>query len=219
MRNLGEWEKELKTREALLLSFFIALFLTATVLCKLYADPILYTIGYRGILGIAAYEMLIVAGEIIVPAGSLPLLPIAVLLWGDYWSAVLTLTGWMICSMIAFGTARRYGRPLVSRFIDTEKMNRIGRTIPHHHLFVTIVLFRLVFPVGLISYVLGIFTSIGWLPYLGATAMGSAPIAFLAAFILTLPLRYRILAEAVGIMVAVGVYVWIRYRLFVQLKK
>jgi uncharacterized membrane protein YdjX (TVP38/TMEM64 family) len=219
MRNLGEWEKELRDREAILLSIFIALFLATTVLCKLYADPILYAIGYRGILGIAAYEMLIIAGEIIVPAGSLPLLPIAVLLWGNYWSAVLTLTGWMICSIIAFGAARRYGRVLVSRFIDTEKMSRIGRTIPHQHLFFTIVLFRMAFPVGLVSYALGIFTPIGWLPYLAATAMGSAPLAFLAALILTLPFWYRILAEAVGIMVAIAVYVWIRYRLFVQLKK
>jgi uncharacterized membrane protein YdjX (TVP38/TMEM64 family) len=219
MRNFGEQRKELRNKEAILLSIFITLFIASTVLCKLYADPIRYAIGYRGILGIAAYQILIIIGEIVIPAGSLPLLPIAVLLWGKYWSAVLTVTGWMICSIIAFGMARRYGRILVSRFIDTEEMNRIGRTIPHHHLFFTTALFRLVFPVGLVSYALGIFTHINWFRYLAATALGSAPLAFLSALILTLPLSYRILAEAVGIIVAIGVYLWIRKKLFMQLRK
>jgi uncharacterized membrane protein YdjX (TVP38/TMEM64 family) len=219
MGNFGGRRKELRSREAILLSSFVALFVATTILCKLYADPIRYAIGYRGILGIAAYQILIIIGEIVIPAGSLPLLPIAVLLWGRDWAAVLTVTGWMICSIIAFGAARRYGRVLVSRFIDTEEMDRIGRTIPHRHLFFTTILFRLVFPVGLVSYVLGIFTAIGLLPYLGATALGSAPFAFLSALILTLPLRYRILAEAVGFIVAIGVYLWIRYRLFLQLEK
>jgi uncharacterized membrane protein YdjX (TVP38/TMEM64 family) len=146
---------------------------------KLYADPIRYTIGYQGILGIIAYQILIVIGEIVIPGGSLPLLPIAVLLWGKYWSALLTLTGWMICSIIAFGVSRRYGRLLVSRFIDMDDMNRIGKTIPHQHLFFTTVLSRLIFPVGIVSYALGIFTAIGWLRYLVATVMGAAPFAFL----------------------------------------
>jgi uncharacterized membrane protein YdjX (TVP38/TMEM64 family) len=219
MGNSRRWRKELRSKETVLLSIFIVLFIGATVLCKVYADPIRYTIGYRGILGIAAYQLLIIIAEILVPAGSLPLLPIAVLLWGKYWSAVLTVTGWIICSMIAFGMGRRYGRILVSRFIDADEMNRIGRTIPHEHLFFTTVLFRLVFPVGIVSYALGIFSPMGWLPYLAATALGSAPFAFLSALILTLPLWYRIFAEAVGIIVAVGVYLWIRDRLFVQLRK
>jgi uncharacterized membrane protein YdjX (TVP38/TMEM64 family) len=202
-----------------LLSIFIALFIASTVLCKLYSNPISYAIGYRGILGIVAYQILVIIGEIVIPAGSLPLLPIAVLLWGKYWSAVLTVGGWMICSMIAFGAARRYGRIVAGRFIDTEEMNRIGKTIPHHHLFFATALFRLVFPVGLVSYALGIFTHIDWLRYVTATALGCAPLAFLSALILTLPLSYRILAEAIGIIIAIGVYVWIRKRLFFQLRK
>jgi uncharacterized membrane protein YdjX (TVP38/TMEM64 family) len=219
MGNFSKGRKEVRRRETILLSVFIVLFIGTTVLCKLYADPIRYAIGYRGILGITAYQLLIVMAELVVPAGSLPLLPIAVLLWGKYLSAVLTVTGWIICSMVAFGMGRRYGRILVGRFIDTEEMNRIGRTIPHGRLFFTTVLFRLVFPVGIVSYALGIFTSIGWLPYLAATALGSAPFAFLSALILTLPLWYRILAEAVGIIVAVGVYLRVRKRLFLELRK
>jgi uncharacterized membrane protein YdjX (TVP38/TMEM64 family) len=219
MENLEALRKEFRSKEAIPLSIFIALFVGTTILCNLYADPIRYAIGYRGPLGIAAYQILIIIGEIVIPGGSLPLLPIAVLLWGKYWSAVLTVSGWMICSIVAFGAARRYGRFLVSRFIDTEAMSRIGETIPHQHLFFTTVLFRLVFPVGLVSYALGIFTPVHWLPYLAGTALGSAPLAFLAAFILTLALRYRILAEAAGIIVAILVYIWIRHRIFLQLKK
>jgi uncharacterized membrane protein YdjX (TVP38/TMEM64 family) len=219
MGNSAELRKELRSKEPILLSIFIALFLGTTVLCKLYADPIRYAIGYRGILGIAAYQILIIIGEIVIPGGSLPLLPIAVLLWGNYGAAALTVAGWMICSIVAFGVARRYGRLLVTRFIDTEEMIRIGQTIPHRHLFFTTLLFRLVFPVGLVSYALGIFTPIDWFPYLAATALGSIPFAFLSALILTLPLWYRILAEAGGIIVAILIYVWIRNRLFLQLKK
>jgi uncharacterized membrane protein YdjX (TVP38/TMEM64 family) len=70
--------------------------------------------------------------------------------------------------------------------------------------FWSIVLVRLVLPMDVISYVLGLFTDIEWPKYVAATAIGLTPSAFLLAYLGKLPNAYEIIAFGIGGMLLVG---------------
>ena len=77
------------------------------------------------------------------------------------------------------------------------------RYIPED-LFWSIVLVRLVLPMDVISYVLGLFTDIGWSKYAAATAIGLTPSAFVLAYVGKLPNAYEIIAFGVAGMLLVA---------------
>jgi uncharacterized membrane protein YdjX (TVP38/TMEM64 family) len=73
---------------------------------------------------------------------------------------------------------------------------------------------RLVLPMDVISYVLGLFADISWSKYAGATALGLTPSAFVLAYLGKLPSAYDIIGVALGAGIVVA-YVMIarrRYR-------
>jgi len=84
------------------------------------------------------------------------------------------------------------------------------RYIPED-VFWTIAILRLVMPMDLLSYLLGLFTDISWVKYTAATAIGVTPSAFLLAYLGKLPHAYEIIALAIGGVVAVG-YIMIARR-------
>ena len=84
-------------------------------------------------------------------------------------------------------------------------MKRLRPYVPKNP-FWSVVLLRLVVPMDVISYVLGLFTDIGWLKYAAATAIGLTPSAFLLAYLGKLPNAYEISAVGAGvILVAMSV--------------
>jgi uncharacterized membrane protein YdjX (TVP38/TMEM64 family) len=66
------------------------------------------------------------------------------------------------------------------------------------------VLVRVVLPMDVISYVLGLFTDMGWAKYMLATALGLTPSAFLLAYLGKLPNAYEIISLGVGVMLVVA---------------
>ena len=80
--------------------------------------------------------------------------------------------------------ARRYGRPFVLRFIDAETIDVIGKHIPARYLFLFVVVARMIVPVDVLSYALGIVAPMSLGSYTVATALGVTPFAVLFAFAL-----------------------------------
>ena len=64
-------------------------------------------------------------------------------------------------------------------------------------------LVRLVLPMDVISYVLGLFTDIGWPTYVAATALGLTPSAFVLAYFGKLSHAYELIALGAGTMAVV----------------
>src|SRR5436309_2932141 len=81
---------------------------------------------------------------------------------------------------------------VVRKLTSWQRVQRMKRYIPED-LFWSIVLVRLVLPMDVISYVLGLFTDIGWLKYAAATAIGLTPSAFVLAYVGKLPNAYEII--------------------------
>jgi len=181
----------------------IALFIGASYFSNEYSDAIEDMVSLRGGIGIALYVGIIMIATIIAPINAVPLIPVAVLIWGSFTTAVLSILGWMLGSLFAFWIARRYGRRVVEHFVNLEKITRIEKMIPNEHLFISIILLRMALPVDILSYTLGMFTNIRFPTYFWATLIGITPFAFIFAYAATLPVSYQIIA---GIVVLVFLY-------------
>jgi uncharacterized membrane protein YdjX (TVP38/TMEM64 family) len=140
---------------------------------------------------------------VLAPGATLPLIPVAVRAWGRVPAGLVTTAGWTTGSLVAFLIARRWGYPLVRKLTSLDRVRAMRRYIPDN-LFWSVVLVRLVFPMDVVSYVVGLFSDIGWGHYVAATALGLTPSAFLLAYLGKLPNAYEIIAVGVGMMAVIA---------------
>lgn len=191
-------------REISVMAAVAVLFLISSYFSGRYADTIRLWMEKRNGVGVAAYLVTEVVATVVAPVSALPALPLAVALWGSFWAAIISYIGWLIGAVIAFLLARRFGRPLVARFFDIEKVERVEKMVGEHNLLMSIVFLRIVLPADLLSYALGLFTSIGFAPYFWATALGLLPFAFIFSYATALPFGFQGLLAVIGF----GLAVW-----------
>lgn len=173
-------------------------FIASSYFSLRHADYLKEVIEFKGFVGMAVYVLLEIASIVIVPITTFPLLPIAVVLWGSFVAAVLNIIGWMIGASIAFTLARKYGRPLVSRFIKKKHLIYLEKMVPQKNIFWSIVILRISIPTDILSYVLGLFTNIPVHTYMVATFFGIVPFAFIFAYSVSLSVWYQIAALALS---------------------
>lgn len=166
--------------------------------------PFLNTSG-----GIVFYILITIIAVVIAPVSTLPLLPVAVKLWGSFYAAVFSIIGWTIGSAIAFWLARRYGKPFISKIISTNKIEKIEKIIPKNNIFISIILLRIALPVDILSYSLGLFSSISFKLYITATIIGLSPFAFAFSYIATFPIWLQII-----LLFAVSVFLYGSYKIW-----
>ena len=178
---------------------------------RTYANPIREFIDHHTFWGLGLYITLNIVDAVVAPGATLPLIPIAARVWGRVGAALATTAGWTAGSLIAFLIARRWGYPVVNRITSIARIRAMRRYIPEN-LFWSVVLVRLVMPMDVISYVLGLFTDIEWSTYVAATALGLTPSAFVLAYLGKLPNGYEIIAFGVGAVALVGALLVARTR-------
>jgi uncharacterized membrane protein YdjX (TVP38/TMEM64 family) len=184
-------------REYLTLIVIGGLLLSALFLVRTYANGIRAFIDVHDFWGVFLYFVLNIVDAVIAPGATLPLIPVAVRVWGRVGAALVTTAGWTAGSLLAFLLARRWGYPIVRKLTSIHRVQSMRRYIPED-LFWSIVLVRLVFPMDVISYVLGLFTEMTWSKYALATALGLTPAAFLLAYLGKLPNAYELISLGVG---------------------
>lgn len=147
----------------------------------------------RGGLGGMAIYMATVMGIILIPfASSLPLVPVAVSLWGNVIAAVLTFSAWVAGGAAAFLLARRFGQPIVERLGLLPYVRKFGDMIPRSNLIFALVIFGLFgMPIDILSYTLGLFTHIRARVYISSFAVGLFPFALFLTYAATLPFAYQ----------------------------
>ena len=188
-----------RAREYASLAIVAALLIVIVFTVRRFAEPIRAFIDAHAFWGLLLYITLNIVDAVVAPGATLPLIPVAVRVWGRVPAALATTAGWTAGSLIAFLIARRWGYPVVRKITSIERVRAMRRYIPKD-LFWSIVLVRLALPMDVISYVLGLFTDINWPTYVGATALGLTPSAFVLAYFGKLPNAYEIIAFGVGAM-------------------
>ncbi len=182
--------------------------LIVTVLCIIGAMALAQPIGHLltqapftgGVGGMMLYVLLTVLGTVVAPVSTLPLLPVAVVLWGPLATALLSSVGWTIGAFGAFVLAERFGAPLVERMVGVARMQAYRSATLPALTFWRLVLLRMLIPVDVLSYALGVGATIPRGRYTLATLIGVLPGAFLFSYAVTLPTAYQVAGGVLGVL-------------------
>lgn len=167
------------------IAFFIAfLFFVSSPLQDALFDLVTYFGGYvadHPVLGMLIFMALAAASAFLSPFSSAPLVPIAVLIWGNELTSVLLFSGWMIGDMIAYVIGAYAGKPVMRYLIREEKVEYYRARIPARAEFPLITLFRFAVPSEIGGYVLGAIRARFW-KYFIATFLAELPFALMTVY-------------------------------------
>jgi len=139
------------------------------------------TLWLHPFTGAALYILLLVTSVVLLPFSSLPLLPLAARIFGVWLTAVLSIVGWWIGCLIAFQIAR-LGRKYLEKITSLEAVDRIERKIPKDIGFAGIVILRMILPVDVTSFALGLLKHLSFSTYAVASLIGITPFAFVWSY-------------------------------------
>jgi uncharacterized membrane protein YdjX (TVP38/TMEM64 family) len=143
--------------------------------------PLERWIESHAILGAAGYTGALAASVVLLPFSSLPLLPLAANLYGVWLTILMSTAGWWIGSLVAFQIAR-FGRRYLERITSMEAIDKLERRVPRDVSFGGIVVLRMIFPVDIVSFALGLTKELSFRLYALASLVGIVPFAAVWSF-------------------------------------
>ena len=186
-----------KIKSLLEILAIILLFALSSYLVRQNIDFLKSIIGNE--LGILFYILIAIFAVVVAPISMMPLIPLASNIFGWLSAAVFSIVGWTIGSFIVFFISRKYGVPLIKKFVSLEKLEKLENKIPKENLFLDLILLRMIIPVDILSYAISLFTKINFRTYALTTIIGIIPFAFVFSYLGTIPLKYQI----IGILIAI----------------
>ncbi|MBI1813174.1 TVP38/TMEM64 family protein [Candidatus Peregrinibacteria bacterium] len=132
-------------------------------------------------LGAALYVVLVITSIVVLPLSSLPLLPVAARIFGVWMTAILSIIGWWLGCLIAFQIAR-FGRKYLEKFASLSAVDRLEQKIPKDIGFAGIVILRMILPVDVTSFALGLLRHLSFSTYAIASLIGIIPFAFVWSY-------------------------------------
>jgi uncharacterized membrane protein YdjX (TVP38/TMEM64 family) len=129
-------------------------------------------IGENRITGAITLALLMYISTVLAPITMLPVLPMVAPMLGPFVTGLASWAGWTLGAVTAFWIARHGGRPMLKRIMDVEKLARFESRMPEEGHFFVILALRLVLPVDLLSYALGLFSTVSLTTYTMATGIG-----------------------------------------------
>ncbi len=144
-------------------------------------DRIVPWIERNSVLGAVAYVLATAVSIVLLPFSSLPLLPLAARIWGVWLAGALSAAGWWLGALGAFWIAR-LGRHALEHFVSLETLDKLERSIPKDVGFAGIVVLRMVLPVDVTSFALGLLRELGFASYAWASLIGILPFAFVWSY-------------------------------------
>lgn len=138
-------------------------------------------IGHHALLGAVIYVVLVMASVVLLPFSSLPLLPFAVHNFGVVLTALLSTAGWWVGCLIAFQIAR-LGRRYLERITSLAAIDRLEDRVPADVGFGGIVVLRMILPVDVVSFALGLLKHLRFRTYAVASLLGILPFAFVWSY-------------------------------------
>ncbi len=188
----------------------LILFVIALVLTRSFEPRIVSAASGHETLGIGIFFATTALAVVFPFFTNLPFVPVAVLLWGPWWTAFIMFCGWMAGSAASFMVARFLSGELARRFPGVSRYADIDRLIAPSAPIASLVLLRMTFPVDILSYALGLFsTRTTARQNLLSTAIGVAPFALLFAFLPTFPVAGQTAFLAGSAFVFLGYASWV----------
>lgn len=165
----------------------VLLFGVGLWLTRHYADPLRDALDTHAALGVVVFFVSSVVAVLAPMLTNLPLMPLAVLVWGPAWAGAILLAGWIVGAALSFTLGRHARRLILQRFPSVQRHAGIDRLIDPGHPLRSLILLRMTFPVDVLSYALGLFSRRTTLAQnIVSTTLGAAPFAVLFALFPTL---------------------------------
>lgn len=197
-----------KTKAVLGVLFIVALFILSSYLVRTNIEVIKNFIG-NSALGILIYILITIFAIVIAPISMMPLIPVAANIFGWVQTGVINVIGWFIGAVIVFFISRKYGTPLIKKFVSLDKISKFESKIPKDKMFVSILLLRMTVPIDILSYALALFTKVKFKTYAIATFLGIIPFSFAFSYLGVLPVWYQVGGFLViGLVIALIVEYW-----------
>lgn len=160
------------------------------------------------ILAVFVFILLAAVAALISPLTSIPLVPIAVVIWGSIPTAVFLLSGWIIGDTISYFIGRYLGYKTVCYFVSAEKIDELSSAVKKRTTFSKGLLLRLILPAEL-GYAFGIIRY-NFLSYLLLTLLAELPFAIISTYASeavisgdTIKFLWLMIALLIGIYIAV----------------
>ncbi|MEO7402544.1 MAG: VTT domain-containing protein, partial [Burkholderiales bacterium] len=96
-------------------------------------------------------------------------------------TALLSAAGWWAGCLIAFQIAR-LGRPYLERYTSMKAVDRLEARVPDDVGFGGIVVLRIILPVDVVSFALGLLKRLRFSTYAAASLVGILPFAFVWSY-------------------------------------
>lgn len=159
---------------------FVALFALSLTLPDSFVNSGITSLKDQGVIaGLSIVGLILFATTVVAPLNSLALIPIASGLYGWLLTAFVATFSWFVAAIVAFVIARYLGRPALRALGFKASLDKIEKKIPEHVSFWSIVFLRIMFPVDVLSYALGLFSNVSLPVYASATLIGITPFAFI----------------------------------------
>ncbi|MBL7045848.1 MAG: TVP38/TMEM64 family protein [Parcubacteria group bacterium] len=145
-------------------------------------EPLKQYLGENKIVTGAVFALLVFLATVVAPVAALPLAPAVSVFIGPFATGVISIIAWGLGAVVAFLIARYLGRPVLERFVDLKYIDRFERHIPERDKFVWLILLRVLVPVDIPSYAVGLLSKMRLRVYTLATFIGITPFSFIWAY-------------------------------------
>mgnify|MGYP005632178011 FL=1 len=156
--------------------------------------------------GLVIYIFLNFLGTVVAPITVIPLIVVITGIWGPVVASLASWFAWILGSIVAFWIARRFGVPAVRRFVSLDELYKFEDKFFILKSFWGIVILRMVIPVEILSYGLGLFSRVGFWKYALASAIGLLPVTFAFGYLGIVPFVYQVV---LGLVVLIGILILI----------
>lgn len=168
-----------------LANIFLILIIILTIVTVFWQAPVDYLQSFvkdNSLLSVVVFIFLMIISTVISPLTVLPAIPLIALFLGSFNTAIYSIIGWMIGSMVAFWIARYLGKPILKKFIAEKDLDKYHKYIPEDIDFFWVVFLRMIIPVDILSYLIGLFTKMDGVKYFWASLIGIIPFCFIFAY-------------------------------------
>ncbi len=179
----------------------IVVFVVLAQFSQIYSDDLKNLMLKASMFAPIAYIGITILSIVVAPLGSGFLVPLAANSFGPFITAIYSITGWFIGSIIAFYLAREYGHGKLQQLNICKKIKDLEVHSSKLHLYFVIILLRTAMPVDIMSYALGLFSSISYKTFIWTTIVGISPFAFLFSYASVLPIWTQVVVSLFSVSV------------------
>lgn len=173
-----------KITSLLVFAILVFIFWYSAQMQAMFYDALFYIEAYfhnHQILGIFVFIGLAAISALLSPFSSVPLVPVAIIMWGGFLATMFLVSGWLIGHIFSYFIGYYAGHSMAKKLIPFDKINNYSQKLSPKSEFLLILLFRLSMPAEIPGYVLGI-VRYNFLKYFIATLIAEFPFAVLTIY-------------------------------------